>query len=232
MAEGHLTSAFKKDCCVLCKLGFENAEPVHVTRKGILTLINYSEKRGRDELHTYLNQCISGDPIEAVLVHPNCRRDFTDKKRIQLHSDVEDLEIPGAKRLRSSSLPFNWKEDCMLCGKPAIFDTRHPERQRVYKVSTIPMRCNLLECCQERGDLWASEVEKRLQGCIDLVAAEAGYHHSCWTNFMLKRDHNKKKTTGQKIAAWSLVAKCHIEHLQVDMKMRECCNGSKFLFNG
>ena len=80
MAERHLASAFKKDCCVICKLGFENVEPVHVTKKGILTLINYSDKHGRDDLHTYLNQFISTDPVEAVLVHPNCYRDFTDKK--------------------------------------------------------------------------------------------------------------------------------------------------------
>ena len=77
---------------------------------------------------------------------------------------------------------------------------------RVHKVSTIPMRCNLLECSKERGDLWASEVENHLQGCIDLVAAEAVYHGSCLTKFLLKRDHNKKKTTGQRIidGHWSM----------------------------
>ena len=69
MAEGHLANDFKKDCCVICQLGFENAEPVHVTKKGILTLLNYSEKRGRDDLHIYLNRCVSTDPVEVVLVH-------------------------------------------------------------------------------------------------------------------------------------------------------------------
>ena len=84
-----------------------------------------------------------------------------------------------------------------VCSVVNLFDARHPERQPVHKVSTIPMRCNLLECCRDRGDLWASEVENRLQGCIDLVAAEAVYHDNCLTNFLLKRDHNKKKTAGQ-----------------------------------
>ena len=46
MAEGHLVSAFKKDCGVICKLGFKNVEPIHVAKKGILTLINYSESVG------------------------------------------------------------------------------------------------------------------------------------------------------------------------------------------
>ena len=76
----------------------------------------------------------------------------------------------------------------------------------MHNVSTIPMCCNLLECCKERGDLWAFEVKNRLQGCIDLVAAEAVYHDSCLTKFMLKRDHNKKKTTSQRITDghWSM----------------------------
>ena len=84
----------------------------------------------------------------------------------------------------------------MVCGKSAIVDTRHPQRQRVHKVSTTPMRCNLLECCIERGDLWACEVANRLQRCIDLVAAKMMYYDSCLTKFMLKRDYMKKKTTG------------------------------------
>ena len=61
MAEGHLAS-FKKDCCVLCKLSFDNENPVLLTKKGILILIGYSEKRGRDDILTYLNQCVSTDP--------------------------------------------------------------------------------------------------------------------------------------------------------------------------
>ncbi len=68
----------------------------------------------------------------------------------------------------------------------------------MHRVSTIPMRCNLLECCKERGDLWASEVENCLQGCIDLVVAEAIYHDGCLKNFNLKRNPKKKvATTGQ-----------------------------------
>ena len=49
-----------------------------------------------------------------------------------------------------------------------------------------------LYCCKERGDEWASEVEKRLLACIDLVAAEAVYHNQCISRFMLKKDLDKK----------------------------------------
>ena len=67
----------------------------------------------------------------------------------------------------------------MLCGKAAVVDVRHPERVKVRRVSTIPMRSSVLECCKERGDKWATEVEKRVLACIDLVAAEAVYHDLC-----------------------------------------------------
>ena len=67
----------------------------------------------------------------------------------------------------------------------------------MHKVSTIPMRHNLLERCSERGDQWTSEVENRLQGCIDLVAAEAMYHDSCLTKFSLKRDPKNLSAAGE-----------------------------------
>ena len=64
---------------------------------------------------------------------------------------------------------------------------------KVRRVSTIPMRSSVLECCKERGDKWATEVEKRVLACIDLVAAEAVYHDLCFSRFMLKKDLDKKR---------------------------------------
>jgi len=199
MAEKHLVGEFKKDHCVICKLGFENEESVHVTKKGITAIINCCEKHGRGDLYAYLNGCKNADPVETVLVHSNCRRNFTDKKRPGLKTSFE-AEFPATKKLRSNTAPFDWKNNCFLCAKPVIMDSRHPQRQCLHRVSTIPIRCNLLECCKERGDLWASEVENRLHGCIDLVAAEAIYHDGCMTKFMLKRDPKRKSSgTGQSV---------------------------------
>ncbi len=90
-------------------------------------------------------------------------------------------EVPLPKRLRSSFTPFNWKENCMFCSKSVVVDLRHPERTKVGRVSTIPIRSRILECCQERRDEWAAEVENRILSCIDLVAAEAVYHDFCRT---------------------------------------------------
>ena len=68
----------------------------------------------------------------------------------------------------------------MLCGKSAAYDSRHPEIEKVCTVQTLPVRNTLLEHCVKRGDHWASEVQGRLQNCIDLVAEEAVYHHNCF----------------------------------------------------
>ena len=82
---------------------------------------------------------------------------------------------------------FHWKENCMLCGEKAEIDHRHPERNKIHNVTTLPMRNKLLECCNKRGDAWASEVRNRLCGCIDLVAAEAIYHANCYSRFLLNK---------------------------------------------
>ena len=191
MAEGDckVTSNIQEDCCVLCNLGFEDEKSVCVSHKGILTLINFCEKRGRLDLVTYLTESINKIPMKTVLVHKECRRNFTDIKR-GFNSRVTDIEAPCAKRLRSNQLPFNWKEDCMICGQFAILDSRYPETI-IRSVTTLPMRTKLIECCAKRDDSWGSEVMNRLQGCIDLVAAEAVYHNNCLSQFLLNKEITK-----------------------------------------
>ena len=49
------------------------------------------------------------------------------------------------------------------------------------------MRDKIFEVCAERQDLWAVEVKSRLEFIIDLPAADAMYHHNCYTNFIRGR---------------------------------------------
>ena len=148
----------QENCCVICKLGFTNDRPLKVSKKGILSLISCSESRGCSELHAYLTESINKTPIDKILVHKNCRRDFTNHKRIIHCNDTKDDQFPQAKRLRSSDLSFIWKDNCMLCGEFAEFDSRHPERNKIRTVTTLPLHEKLLECCDKRADTWASEV--------------------------------------------------------------------------
>ena len=51
----------------------------------------------------------------------------------------------------------------------------------------VHKNCIILEQCRKRGDEWATEVETRLNGCFDLLAADAVYHKLCHSHFMLNR---------------------------------------------
>ena len=86
-------------------------------------MIIYLSKKSHSSA-LYLNEL-------TQLVHSDCHRNFSDKKRPKLKSSVAVHEIPSAnyKGLRFSTALFNWKDDCLLCAKPAIMDTRHPQRE-------------------------------------------------------------------------------------------------------
>ena len=106
------SSKFQEDCCVICQLSFEGEKSVTVTSKGILTLIKYSEEHGVNDLREYLTRYPNSAPSKGVLVHENCRNDFTRRS----HGSVQHGNAPSAKKLRSSSPPFNRKKQCVLCG--------------------------------------------------------------------------------------------------------------------
>jgi hypothetical protein len=71
-----------QDCCIICKLGFDTTEPVHVTKKGVLTLLSYSKKHEREDLCAYLDHYVSTSSFGNILVHQSCRQDFTNSKRL------------------------------------------------------------------------------------------------------------------------------------------------------
>ena len=118
-------SQFQEDCCVICKLGFTNDKPVIASKKGILSLISCSGSCHCSELHAYLTESMNKTPIRKILVHQNCGRDFTNQKMIVHCNEFKGELLPEAKRLRSSDLSFNWKDNCILCGEFAEFDSRH-----------------------------------------------------------------------------------------------------------
>ena len=97
--------------CVLCESGFTEASPaVVVHQKGLTTLIRVSEERNLKGLKNYFQQ-IEGTG-EKILVHHDCCRRFVDKQK-----QSDDGTFP-VKNLRSS-LSFNWKLHCFLCGENA-----------------------------------------------------------------------------------------------------------------
>ena len=62
MAEGRF-----RDCYEVCNHSFEDEEPISVSRKGVVTIINFTEKRGKLDLMSYLTECISKTPMKNRL---------------------------------------------------------------------------------------------------------------------------------------------------------------------
>ena len=87
----------------------------------------------------------------------------------------------------------------MFYRKPATTDARHPNQKLVRTVTTLPLHSKVLEQCDKRGDVWASEVQTRLHGCSDLVATEAVYHSKCLTQFMLNKKLEQATDSASKI---------------------------------
>ena len=54
---------------VICEKSFGKERPVAASRKGALTLVRFSEKHGRLELASYLNDLMSMTPMKSILVH-------------------------------------------------------------------------------------------------------------------------------------------------------------------
>ena len=50
--------SFSENCCVICNAGFDNGHLVIVSKKGVLTLIEFCELRGKLDLGAYLKECI------------------------------------------------------------------------------------------------------------------------------------------------------------------------------
>ena len=144
------------DSCVICKKGFRNDEVVTVTEKGMLNLIIFRKECGHLLLNSHLCECISKKPIGQVLVHKNCRQEYTNPKRATSLRDIEDEPLQ-TKRLCSSMSSFSLKENCMLCGEKAKIDARYPERKKIHNVTALTMHDDILECCDRRGDTWVQK---------------------------------------------------------------------------
>ena len=183
------TLELNENCCVICRNEFQNtSDAVQVTR-GIPNLIKFSQCHGDDLLTDYLNEQHCQVPPGKVYVHSECRRVYVDTKRLKRNTIDTQPATPKKQKLRCSVTSFDWKINCVFCCKVVIFDSHHPDRYNDSRAARyIPLRQQILRRCEERGDHWAYSVEARLNGCIDLVAAEAVYHNNCHTRFYMNKD--------------------------------------------
>ena len=65
-------SDFNEKNCVICKEGFQNSDPIVVT-KGIANLVKFSSLHGDTALEEHLLKQNSTTPPGTVVVHKDCR---------------------------------------------------------------------------------------------------------------------------------------------------------------
>jgi len=168
-----MSSEFLPEQCVICHQN-TGANVQSVSEEGMKALIDASEARGLFDLHQYL---LSSPPV--VQVHKDCRKYFTDLRKIKRQKSEE---VPTPSRALRSAGSLDWKHVCFLCGNRA--DKCDAD---VHFVRTLEIRDSLLQCCTDRADEWGLEVRGRLESCNDLVAEEALYHHLCYNRFTRNR---------------------------------------------
>ena len=170
--------------CVICGKSFTSDKVAVSVTKGRELLLARSLERGDDAL----SSLIKSTP-ETISVHEECRKRYSKKvtatelagKRV-----LGDDDDTSRKRTRGQTgmSVFRWKEDCVLCGKPAEFDVRHPDRhQKIHQVKTMGVMDSLASLCVARNDDWGFNVHGRLKTAGDLHAADAVYHVNCYRVF-------------------------------------------------
>ena len=117
---------------------FTDEDPeVKVTKIGLKTLINASQQRAHTALFNYLTAQIETDPVGKVLVHRGHRKQYIDLRKLNKQQDDDQ---PSPKKLSSCTTQFEWKADCLFCGKLAISDYSHPDREKVTSCHTLELR--------------------------------------------------------------------------------------------
>ena len=133
----HDADELNEATCVICLELFSGTGAVTVRTKGLSNLIHFSEVREDERLTNYLVDKAGSVPVGKVLVHAVCRKRYTDARGSSVN--VQDEDIPKEKRLRSDKNEFTWKENCFLCGHAACRDLKHPDREAIQLVETLPI---------------------------------------------------------------------------------------------
>ena len=131
--------------------------------KALNTLIEYCEIK---DLENYLREKEASER-QHVLVHKNCRRDFTNPWRstdtIQQQKDNQENSIDEITLRSACRNNFNWKKNCFYCGEELIKHKKHPDRNKsICKSSELESKNIVIRKCKERGDKWTEDVSRWL----------------------------------------------------------------------
>ena len=130
-----------------------------------------------------------------------------------------DAEQSIVKRVarRSDTMMSYFKSPCFYCEKPCIEDKKHTERKNFEIVSTIntKMYTSTLEICRGREDNYAKNIERRLLGITDFVAAKARCHSACRSSF-----ENPLPKNHQRVVQYRQIKKLHLNLCAASWKIK------------
>ncbi|GBN50776.1 hypothetical protein AVEN_118247-1 [Araneus ventricosus] len=107
-----------------------------------------------------------------ITVHKSCRQKYTRPSSIRAsikQKETSESASTTPSVLRSSEKKFDFKNDCFICGKPAVVDSKYSlhRRKHVHFVSTLEIRDNIIAKCNERCDELGERVKCRLLNVSD-----------------------------------------------------------------
>ena len=130
----------KENCCLFCMDKFEE-KPTVVYSKGLDNILRIAEKNRDFEVQENIRKKTRSG--EAILVHADCRKLFTDKRK----SASVNSQPTTSKKLRTE---FMWKTLCFFCEKP--INQNYKSSKEFSRVMTLELKERILKRVSERND--------------------------------------------------------------------------------
>ena len=135
-----------------------------------------------------------GDTLVANVgdyVHTLCRKEYIHVWYISNEANKE--HVPTPSRTRSSTPTFEFKTKCFLCGCGVTAREENFKQSSEVLSKNTEIDDSIKEASRNRSyDDWSLTVLGRLEGISDLHAAEAIYHHACYSNFKTNKNLPQK----------------------------------------
>lgn len=169
--------------CLWCQTVTDEHESV--LDRGLGTFLEHCKANGRLDLVEYVELT----PDRRHLVHRSCSRAMAYSARKARTKAFTSSEQLVRKSTRSSTGRCIYSEMCFLCG---LRCQDCDDFRKVMSGSDFDDR--IRKIAHERGlDDWAVTVLGRLDGIVDLFAADAVYHQRCYVRFIEKLPHTPHK---------------------------------------
>ena len=163
----------KENCCLFYRNKFEE-KPTVIYSKGLGNIRRIAKKNHDFEQQEEIQK--KSRTGEAILVHADCRKRFTDKRK------NVDSQPTNSKRLKTKLM---CKTLCFFC--EITINKDYKSSKEFSRVMTLEVKERVLKRASERDDEWGKTVESRLLSSNDLVAEEAIYHKACMGKFCLSK---------------------------------------------